>query len=344
MRSLLTLKNGIIIPIKGNAMKKFGLKILILTLTVCALFCVGGNTVKAVEKVYIGGFVTGFDIKTNGAFVIGASDVITKDGIKSPAKNAGVAAGDILVSVNGKKISTPYDIELALKDYKKGNVVCIFKKDGKDVVKEITPVVDTSGKYRLGLFVRDGASGIGTVTFVKEDGSFSALGHPVFEGDEPASVKGGNIYRCSVFGINKGERGKAGELKGVFVGDAPIGNIVKNTPYGIKGNVNEKFDYKSLGSVEVGNAEIGDAVIVSTIDGVKREEFKVSIVKADNSKSTRNLLIKITDKRLISVAGGIVRGMSGSPVIQDGKMVGAVTHVFVNDPTRGYGISINNML
>lgn len=325
-------------------MKKIGLKFLVLAIVFCSLFCAAATNAYAVEKVYIGGFACGFEIKTDGAFVVGTSDVVTKDGIKSPSKNAGIEVGDVLVSVNGKKISTPYDIELALKDYKGGSVVCVFKKDGKDNVKEITPVKDTNGNYRLGLFVRDGASGLGTVTFVKENGSFAALGHPVFEGTEPTKVNGGNIYRCSVFGVNKGERGKAGELKGVFVGDEPIGNIVKNTAFGIQGNINPKFDYKALGLVEVGDAGIGDAVIISTVDGVKREEFSASIVKADNSKSNRNLLVKITDKRLISVAGGIVRGMSGSPVMQNGKIVGAITHVFVNDPTRGYGISINNML
>ena len=328
-------------------MKKFNLKIkaigLVLT-AVLLLFISPAVKASAQETVYLGGFVTGFEIKTDGVFVIGVSDVVTENGVKSPSKDTGVMSGDTLLFVGETKINTPYDIEVALKNYKSGKVVLRLKRDGNEVIKEVVPEKDLSGKFRLGLFVRDGASGIGTVTFVKKDGEFTALGHPVCEKEKMTEASGGNLYRCSVFGVSKGERGKAGGLKGVFVGDAPIGTISKNTEQGIKGVMNKNFDKSSLSEIETGEASIGEAAIIATIDGALREEFKIVIVKNDKNKKTRNYLIKITDKRLISVAGGIVQGMSGSPIVQNGKLVGAVTHVFVNDPTRGYGISIANML
>ncbi|HBK02635.1 MAG TPA: SpoIVB peptidase [Clostridiales bacterium] len=329
-------------------MKKFNLKIKAIGVVLAAVLLLFISpavvNANADETVYLGGFVTGFEIKTDGTSVIGVSDVVTENGVKSPSKDAGVLPGDTLLYVGETKINTPYDIEVALKNYKSGKVVLRLKRDGNEIVKEVIPEKDLTGKLRLGLFVRDGASGIGTVTFVKKDGEFTALGHPVCEGDKITEASGGNLYRCSVFGVTKGERGKAGELKGVFVGDAPIGTISKNTEQGIKGKMNKNFDKSSLSEIETGEASIGEAAIIATIDGVKREEFKIAIVKSDKNKKTRNYLIKITDKRLISIAGGIVQGMSGSPIVQDGKLVGAVTHVFVNDPTRGYGISVANML
>ena len=190
------------------------------------------------------------------------------------------------------------------------------------------------------------SEGIGTLSFITGDGTFMALGHPVCEDDgKTCDIVGGKISLCSVYGVTKGERGKAGELKGIIIEDKPIGNITGNYKQGIKGKVTDDFDLSKLDKVQTGEGRIGKAEIITCIDGIRRDSFSVSIVKAEFSgKEDKNFVIKVTDKRLIDYSGGIVQGMSGSPIVQDGKLVGAVTHVFINDPTRGYGISIDNML
>lgn len=327
-------------------MKKIKFRIIafVALLLLVSVFHTGTGVAYASETVYLGGFVTGFDVKTEGAYVLGVSDVVTENGTRAPSKDAGVAVGDVLLSIGEKKIYSSQDIELALKGYSGGSVTCVFLRDGKKVIKDVTPVKDSGGSLRLGLFVRDGASGIGTVTFVKKDYSFVALGHPVCEGETPLSAKGGYIYACSVFGLTKGERGKAGELKGLFTGEKPIGEITDNGRRGIKGKLYRGYDLSALGEVEVGEATQGEATIVATLDGVKREEFKIAIAKIDGGREEKNYLIKITDKGLLKRAGGIVQGMSGSPIVQKGRLVGAVTHVFLNDPARGYGIDVRNML
>ena len=214
------------------------------------------------------------------------------------------------------------------------------------MLKDVTPRFDLSGRCKLGLFVRDGIEGVGTVTFVKKDGTFMALGHPISEEDKTIpEIVGGNIFRCSVYGVVKGGRGRAGELKGIVISDKAIGSLTDNSLQGIIGKMNGEFDYSSLDAVPVGEAKVGKAEMICCVDGVSVDSYSVSVVKADQrDKNDKNLVLKINDERLISVTGGIVQGMSGSPIVQDGKLVGAVTHVFINDPTRGYGISVKNML
>ena len=160
------------------------------------------------------------------------------------------------------------------------------------------------------------------------------------------NVDKGNIYQCSIVNVVKGERGRAGELKGLFLNDKCIAAADTNCATGVYGNFNRDYDTSSLRSISIGeNVQPGKASIYTTVDGVKPKEYSVSIVKVDSrNKQNKNYVIKITDKDLLEQTGGIVQGMSGSPIIQGGKLVGAVTHVFLNDPTRGYGISIMNML
>ncbi|MBO4573294.1 MAG: SpoIVB peptidase [Clostridia bacterium] len=296
--------------------------------------------------VYLGGFVTGFDVKLKGAYVLALSDVITENGIFSPAKEAGIVCGDRVMSVNGVEITCAFDISKALSSYKDGTVTVVISRKGENMIKDVTPRFDLSGRCKLGLFVKDGIEGVGTVTFVKKDGIFMALGHPISEDDKVIpEIVGGNIFRCSVYGVVKGGRGHAGELKGIVISDKAIGSLTDNSLQGIVGKMNDEFDYSSLNAVPVGEAKVGKAEMICCVDGVNVESYSVSVVKADHrDKNDKNLVLKINDERLISITGGIVQGMSGSPVIQDGKLVGAVTHVFINDPTRGYGISVKNML
>ena len=157
-------------------------------------------------------------------------------------------------------------------------------------------------------------------------------------------IFGGELYNCSITGCVKGERGKAGELRGVFVKNDPIGVIDKNLISGVYGQLSEDFDKTNLTQIEIGKASIGDACIYSTIDNNEPKRYSISIIKVDDFQDNKNFVIKVTDKDLLETTGGIVQGMSGSPIVQNGKLVGAVTHVFINDPTRGFGINIFNMI
>ena len=297
------------------------------------------------EYVYLGGFTTGFNIDTEGVTVVGLTEIFTEKGVISPSKNSDIKVGDIILSINGVKISTVKDVYSLLKNYKDGYMVLQIERKGIILLKDVFPEKDMTGAYKLGVFLRDDVLGLGTVTYVEENGDFASLGHPVTdENGRVYLVTGGYVYNCSIVGVNKAVRGKAGELKGLFMGDTAIGKITANSAVGLYGNFTN-FDFKNSKKIEIGSAKVGSAKILSTIDGDKPKYYDIDILKSDLRTSiTKNLVIKITDKQLIEYTGGILQGMSGSPIIQDNKIVGAVTHVFVNDSTRGYGISIENML
>lgn len=324
-------------------------KAVIIAYLIALLFC--GNQIivsKATndETLYLGGFTAGFTITTRGCEVIGLSEVVTEEGIKSPAKDVGIVERDVILNVGHTETNTFEEVDDVLSRYKGGSLLVTIKRGNEILVKEVAPVKDLSGKYKLGVYLRDKLTGIGTVTYVESNGEVIALGHPIcYENDQPIELKEGKLYSCSVYGIEKGERGKAGELRGMFLSDAVIGVIDKNLAIGIKGKLNDNFSLKDLNKIEVGIAKQGAATIFTTVNGTTPKEFSISIVKVDkNAKDNRNFVVKITDKKLIEISGGIVQGMSGSPIVQDGKLVGAITHVFLNDPTRGFGISIQNML
>ena len=204
-------------------------------------------------------------------------------------------------------------------------------------------------KKKLGLLVKDSINGIGTVTYIdKSNNTFGSLGHPVAnEKGELIPINGGSLYSCSIYDVKRGLRGNPGELKGIFDNSEILGVIKANTKCGIFGNIPSDFDVSNLIKVERGSvcdASMGKAYIYSTLNGSTGEKYEINIVKVDSAnKDNRNYVIKITDKRILDKSGGIVQGMSGSPIVQNGKLIGAVTHVFINDPTRGYGISIDNM-
>lgn len=336
--------------IKRN-FKSVGIKILcFITALICIFACRTDyvNTVLASEslKLYLGGYVAGFTINTKGAEVIGISDVVTESGVVAPAKDAGILPSDIIISIGGIETNSYDDINTALEASKGKPVIISLERSGEIMVKEVTPVKDLSGKYKLGVYVRDRLSGIGTITYFRSDNVFMALGHSICrENGVLINIRGGDLFRCNVIGVMKGERGKAGEIRGFNLEDVIIGNVTENLPVGIKGTVNDNFDKTNLKEVCVGEAKVGTASMYATINGDTPTEFSIEIVKIDgNAKDNRNFVIKITDSNLLEVAGGIVQGMSGSPIVQDGKIVGAVTHVFLNDPTRGYAIDINKML
>ena len=194
------------------------------------------------------------------------------------------------------------------------------------------------------MFIKDDINGIGTITFIKGN-KFASLGHPIVsEEGENLEILTGNLYNCSISGCIKGEKGKAGELRGVFIKNNPIATINKNLNTGVFGCLNDNFDKSLLKEIEIGDAKIGDAKIYSTIDNGNPKYYSISIVKIDCDINSKNFVIKINDEELLSKTNGIVHGMSGSPIILNDRLVGAVTHVFINDPTRGFGLSIDKML
>ncbi len=290
--------------------------------------------------VYLGGFPAGFSLEERGARIVGVSDVVTNEGIKSPAKDIGLDKGDLILAIDDTEVNNPLDIENTLKNGE--NKLLTVKRKGELYYYNIKPAKDLNGKYRLGVFVKEIVNGVGTVTFIK-DNVLAALGHPVLNADESImEIRSGNIYNCNIIGYKAGERGNPGELKGFFNTNNPIAKITKNLPEGIFANITGELDVKNR--VEIGKASIGGAEIYTTISGENPVKYSINIIKSDDLLSTKNLVIKVTDKRLLETTGGIVQGMSGSPIVQNGKIVGAVTHVFINDPTMGYGININNML
>ncbi len=298
------------------------------------------------DCLYLGGIPAGFTVKTEGATVIGLTDVITENEVVSPAKNGDIRIGDVILSVAGKRVDGVEAISDALNDCKGNPVEITLDRGGQKISKFISPRKDSSGNYKLGLFLREDLSGIGTITYFKQNGDFAALGHPILSDDgKILSVNGGNCYLCSIIGVTKGEKGKAGELKGIFIEDKPIGKILKNVCTGLYGKAENSYNYKKRTKVMVGKGTVGNAAIIVCVDGVTPKEYSICIAKCDlNNKENKNFVIKITDKALLNATNGILQGMSGSPIVQNGKIVGAVTHVFINDPTRGFGIDVAKML
>jgi stage IV sporulation protein B len=300
--------------------------------------------------VCVGGMSAGFTLKSGEAQVIGLCEVVTENGVVSPAVQAGLRSGDRIVKVAGIRVETIDELnEIIGKSGGKAIAVEIIR--GQEQLKiTIQPVKDKiTDRYKIGILARDSVSGIGTVTYIdKRKARFGSLGHSVTkENKAPLRISDGIVYECSIVGVQKGIRGKAGELRGMFISDKQVGVAEKLCDCGIFGTVSKDFDYQNMQTVVASSSQVtmGKAYIYSTVNGISPQKYEIEIVKVDkNNKENKNYVIKITDDTLISETGGIVQGMSGSPILQNGRMVGAVTHVFINDPTRGYGIDIQTML
>ncbi len=321
-------------------------KLLTLAVLILSFFAFSFNSASAEGVfVYLGGDVLGFTLNTKGATIVGFCDVITEKGLVSPCKNAGLTVGDVIYNMGSLEINSASDLTLALKDYDSGEIVTKISRNGEVKLIDLVPVKDLTGEYKLGVYIRDDLTGLGTVTFYNEDGCFASLGHPVSdEKGKLFDVVGGQVYNSTVIGVNKATRGKAGELRGMFIGDKSVGDVKFNSSVGLYGKIHD-FNAIEHKKIECGKARQGKAQIYSTVDGLLPKIYDIDIVKTDYfSGSNKNLVIKISDKELLKITGGILQGMSGSPIIQNGKLVGAVTHVFINDSSRGYGITIDKML
>lgn len=309
------------------------------------------KTVAAVvndeREVYLGGIPLGFSIYTKGLIVVGENKV-NDNNAKNPFKT-----GDIITHINENEIEKPEDVAALLKKFENEIIKIKFirNKELKEMI--VVPYFDESeNEMKLGLWVRDEAQGIGTLTFVTKDGKFGALGHSIcdYETGVEIPVKDGGIYHCNLIGINKAEKRRTGELRCLFSqGKAPIGDVIYNTHSGVFGEC-ENYDSLIDNNLTacIGNrmlVKLGKASIISSVSGV-REEYDIEIIKAkyQPSSSDKSFVFRVIDKRLINLTGGIVQGMSGSPIMQNGKIIGAITHVFLNDATKGYGIYLDWML
>lgn len=310
---------------------------------------------KREQKVYLGGYPLGFTLECDGVLIVSIGDVETENGSVRPSKNKNIKEGDVLYSINGMVIKSATHLHGLLNSQNSMQNANIVIKRGKETINEtITPAREIpSNMYRLGFWIRDNAAGVGTLTYVREDNQrFGALGHPVQDVDtgKLLPVSGGNIYKCNIVGYNRGTRGNPGELRGLFLRTGTnIGTLDNNNEYGVYGTISEDYVKKLGMPVDVAfrdEVKTGKAKILCTIDGTIPKEYDIEIVKLSHqSKSDKkSMVLKIIDKELISKTGGIVQGMSGSPIIQNGKLVGAVTHVFVSDPTKGFGVYIDWMI
>ena len=263
----------------------------------------------------------------------------------SPAADAGIKQGDILREMEGAPLKSAGELIDRMTD---GREIHLEFDRGKETRTVSVQPERRDSQYRLGAFVRDNVAGIGTVSYYDpEDGSFGALGHGISEpgGETLLPICGGVTVKSRVGGVVKGKSGTAGQLQGEFDAGSILGDICKNTEQGVFGTQRAPKE-EALPVAEPEQVQTGAAVIRSNVYGDAVEEYSIEILKCygENSGKGRNMLIEVTDAKLLELTGGIVQGMSGSPIIQDGKLVGAVTHVLVNDPTRGYGIFIENML
>ena len=326
--------------------------------TVSALtFAIGGYKKEAAVtakaegvSVYVGGMSAGFTLKAGGVQIVGTCEVLSDTGVSSPASKAGLKAGDKIVKAAGIKIETIDELNDIVNKLQGKTIVLDIIRNKEQIKISVVPVCDkTTKRYKIGILARDSVSGIGTVTYI--DGNtrrFGALGHTVLgENKQELKISDGVVYECSILSISKGVRGKAGELRGMFLNNKMLGNAEKLCTCGIFGEISVEYRLNELQKAIADSADAmpGNAYIYSTINGVLPVKYEIEIVKVDkNNKENKNYVIKVTDDKLLSETGGIVQGMSGSPILQNGKLIGAVTHVFLNDPTRGYGIDIETML
>ena len=295
----------------------------------------------AARTVIPGGQVIGIELQDGTVTVAAIDETMGKS-----ARSAGVQAGDRIVKIDGKEIHEASDVHRQL-ERSDGTVELEVERDGKTQKVTVKPAITPEGP-RLGVYLRQGVTGVGTVTWYDPDtSSFGALGHGVnTPKGQLLKMKEGSVYPASVAGVIRGASGEPGQLLGKLESREPVGELEKNTDRGIFGTATIPWQGQGIAVASPGEVKTGEATILSTVAGKETQAYRVEILKIypDTRQSSRNMLLRVTDPQLLEATGGIVQGMSGSPLVQDGKLIGAVTHVLVNDPTMGYGIFIENML
>jgi len=297
------------------------------------------------------GNAVGISMEADGALVVGIPEFLG-DGTPSPARSAGFAVGDIITHVGKKRVCCNEEIRDALAQSGGKSVTVTVTRGKKTVDITVTPHINAEGRAELGLWLRDAVAGIGTITFYDpETGIYGALGHSVSDTETGILIplRTGTILKSSVTDVAQGKIGFPGQLHGTFNADNVVGNLVKNSPNGIFGQILSPEFVTGREAIPVADTKeihTGPATILSNVSGTEVCEYTVEITRlyTGSEAAGRSMMLTVTDPRLIEQTGGIVQGMSGSPIIQDGKLIGAVTHVLINDPTRGYGLAIEKML
>lgn len=317
--------------------------------------CVEVQRVNKDLELYPGGNAIGVRVSSEGVLVVGYSEIeINNKKEESPGKLGGLEIGDIILKVNGEEMQNSIDLLKTIKECENGNIRVELSRHGENLIKNIQLRKENDKEYKIGLWIRDSTAGVGTMTFFDSNTKkFGALGHPITDCDtnELFQIKKGDLLNSSIISVKRGEKGCPGELKGIFLNeDSPTGNIEKNTQSGIFGKIqNSQVLNNNTKTLKVGFRDeitTGKAKIITTIDEKGPQEFEIEIEKLLDQKTpgSKSMILKITDSRLLEKTGGIVQGMSGSPIIQNNKIVGAVTHVLINKPDTGYGIYIEWML
>lgn len=302
------------------------------------------NTYAYSKKVIPGGENVGIEIKTDGIVIIGFYKI---NGIFNKG-NPNLKVGDIITKVNNNKVNNINELVSMIDTEVIDNKVSLTYKRNEEEKKTVLNLIDSEGIYKTGLYVKDSLTGIGTITYIDpETLIYGALGHEIIENNtnKKVEVQTGNIFKSKITKIEKSSYGNPGGKKAQFYYNTKYGNIVKNTTYGIYGTYDANLPKKDLISVATPEQiNLGKAEIYTVLNDEEITKHNINITKLDNENSIKNIYFEIVDNELIKKTGGIVQGMSGSPIIQDGKLIGAVTHVIIENPESGYGIYITTML
>ena len=308
------------------------------------------RTTDGKQFVYLGGQPFGVKFYNDGVMIVRFEDYFNGHRFICPAQRGGLKVNDVIKNVNSTEIRTNEDLQHAAEQSNGKPLEILIERDGKELVKTVTPEKNTVGVYLLGAWVRDSCAGIGTVTYYDaQHHYFAALGHGICDRDTGALLPLGSaeIVSANISSVTKGSAGNVGSLNGYFT-DKSIGHLTKNTSSGVFGTIfdnycesNPQYEIADFEDIQTGKAEI-----ITTIDGVNPQSYNIEITRICNgsTESDENFVIKITDKELLGACSGIVQGMSGSPILQNGKLVGAVTHVFLNRPEEGYGVAAQFMV
>ena len=336
-------------------LKKFFLTVYPMRMILIPVFCIcfSIQTVQAAERQMLvpSGRTVGITMDTNGLLVLGTGNVDgeTKQNA-APCKGI-LQAGDKILEANGKFLENKEMLMEMVEKSEGKEVSLLVERNGRERELSVLPVFsEADGSYKIGVWIRDSIQGIGTVTYIDPNsGTFGALGHGVYDADTDMlmDIRDGSLAAAELTGIVKGQKGKAGELTGKIDLQEKVGAVEENTETGIFGAAESVlFEEDALPVAEKSEIRKGKAKVLSDLEGkgICAYEIEIEGFRKNDSRNHRDMTVRITDERLLQLTGGIVQGMSGSPIIQDGKLVGAVTHVLVNDPTRGYGIFIENML
>lgn len=311
------------------------------------------KTIRAVvterPRVTVCGTPFGVKMFSEGALIVGFSEIgQAGGGTSNPAKEAGLRLGDRVICIGQTRTESNEAVKEALDAAEGQSVEVVYIRSGEQKLTTLTPVWDgAAGQWRAGMWVRDSSAGVGTLTFAAEElGVFAGLGHPISDSDtgESVALRSGEIVPCEITGCSAGTAGSPGELKGHFLSAHAIGTIRINGENGVYGTVSTAIAGQQTELAFAQEVLPGAAEILTTTSGETPRSYRVYIEKVNDADPRRNMVLRVTDPALLAQTGGIVQGMSGSPILQNGRLVGAVTHVLVNDPTRGYGIFAQTML